>query len=196
MKSRWAWGGFSAIGPWVKTKAPKAWSTCNPRTQNLRPMRAAGVDTQPLAKSHGPTGSTPVIPHPGSPDLIDDPADESTATTIRKLQALHVRFRDRCRPDVKQPAIRGILRSDRFKPGGHMRSDISEGGTFPDYELADQSGKRRSLSELQGGNPMVLHLSRGGSIRRSTSSFGNWSTSIPSFETHTHDWSSSPPTIS
>ncbi len=43
-----------------------------------------------------------------------------------------------------------------------MRSDICEGETFPDYELADQSGRRRSLSELQGGNPMVLHLSRGG----------------------------------
>ena len=43
-----------------------------------------------------------------------------------------------------------------------MRSDIREGETFPDYELADQSGRRRSLSELQGGNPMVLHLSRGG----------------------------------
>jgi peroxiredoxin len=43
-----------------------------------------------------------------------------------------------------------------------MRNDIREGGTFPDYELTDQSGKRRSLSELQGGNPMVLHLSRGG----------------------------------
>ena len=43
-----------------------------------------------------------------------------------------------------------------------MRSDIGEGGTFPDYELADQFGRRRSLSELQGGNPMVLHLSRGG----------------------------------
>ena len=43
-----------------------------------------------------------------------------------------------------------------------MRSDISEGGTFPNYELADQSGRRRSLSDLQGGNAMVLHLSRGG----------------------------------
>ena len=43
-----------------------------------------------------------------------------------------------------------------------MRSDIREGEKFPDYELADQSGRRRSLSELQGGNPMVLHLSRGG----------------------------------
>ena len=43
-----------------------------------------------------------------------------------------------------------------------MRSDIREGSTFPDYELADQAGKRRSLSELQGANAMVLHLSRGG----------------------------------
>jgi peroxiredoxin len=43
-----------------------------------------------------------------------------------------------------------------------MRSDIREGGTFPDYELADQAGKQRTLSELQGGNAMVLHLSRGG----------------------------------
>ena len=43
-----------------------------------------------------------------------------------------------------------------------MRSDVREGGMFPDYELDDQAGKRRSLSELQGGNAMVLHLSRGG----------------------------------
>jgi peroxiredoxin len=51
-----------------------------------------------------------------------------------------------------------------------MRSDIREGETFPDYEIADQSGRRRSLSELQGGNPMVLHLSRADSIPKSTSS--------------------------
>ncbi len=43
-----------------------------------------------------------------------------------------------------------------------MRSDICEGGAFPDYELADHAGKRRTLSELQGANAMVLHLSRGG----------------------------------
>jgi peroxiredoxin len=43
-----------------------------------------------------------------------------------------------------------------------MRSDIREGATFPDYRLEDQAGKQRSLSELQGGNAMVLHLSRGG----------------------------------
>jgi AhpC/TSA family len=51
---------------------------------------------------------------------------------------------------------------NRFESGGNMPSDIREGGTFPDYELADQAGKQRSLSELQGGNAMVLHLSRGG----------------------------------
>jgi peroxiredoxin len=32
---------------------------------------------------------------------------------------------------------------------------------FPDYELADHTGKRRKLSELQGPDPMVLVLSRG-----------------------------------
>jgi peroxiredoxin len=43
-----------------------------------------------------------------------------------------------------------------------MRPDIREGGQFPDYELEDHDGRVRSLSELQGANPMVLHLSRGG----------------------------------
>lgn len=43
-----------------------------------------------------------------------------------------------------------------------MREDIREGGTFPDYELPDQDGVPRLLSELQADNPMVLHLSRGG----------------------------------
>lgn len=43
-----------------------------------------------------------------------------------------------------------------------MRSDIGEGSQFPDYELPDHSGDMRKLSDLQGSNPMVLHLSRGG----------------------------------
>ena len=43
-----------------------------------------------------------------------------------------------------------------------MREDITVGGTFPDYRLPDQDGRDRSLAELQGSNPMVLHLSRGG----------------------------------
>ena len=43
-----------------------------------------------------------------------------------------------------------------------MRPDIIPGATFPDYELSDETGKRRKLSELQGQDPMVLVLGRGG----------------------------------
>src|SRR3954454_13816680 len=43
-----------------------------------------------------------------------------------------------------------------------MRRDIVPGARFPDYELPDQRGKHRSLSQLQGGDPLVLVLSRGG----------------------------------
>jgi peroxiredoxin len=43
-----------------------------------------------------------------------------------------------------------------------MRSDILPGATFPDYELPDHTTKRRKLSELQGPDPMILVLSRGG----------------------------------
>lgn len=43
-----------------------------------------------------------------------------------------------------------------------MRADIVPGASFPDCELPDQRGKRRKLSELQGDDPLVLLLSRGG----------------------------------
>ena len=43
-----------------------------------------------------------------------------------------------------------------------MRSDIVPGAVFPDYELPDHTTKRRKLSELQGEDPLVLVLSRGG----------------------------------
>ena len=43
-----------------------------------------------------------------------------------------------------------------------MREDIVAGAVFPDYELTDHTGKRRELSELQGPDPMILVLSRGG----------------------------------
>jgi len=43
-----------------------------------------------------------------------------------------------------------------------MRADIVAGAVFPDYELTDHAGKRRTLSELQGPDPMILVLSRGG----------------------------------
>jgi peroxiredoxin len=43
-----------------------------------------------------------------------------------------------------------------------MRADINPGAVFPDYSLADQTGKHRSLSELQGQDPMIVVLGRGG----------------------------------
>jgi len=43
-----------------------------------------------------------------------------------------------------------------------MRADIVPGAVFPDYELTDHAGKRRKLSDLQGPDPLILVLSRGG----------------------------------
>jgi peroxiredoxin len=43
-----------------------------------------------------------------------------------------------------------------------MRADMVPGAVFPDYELTDHTTKRRKLSELQGPDPMILVLSRGG----------------------------------
>jgi peroxiredoxin len=43
-----------------------------------------------------------------------------------------------------------------------MRADIVPGAIFPDYSLTDHTGKRRTLSELQGPDPLILVLSRGG----------------------------------
>jgi peroxiredoxin len=43
-----------------------------------------------------------------------------------------------------------------------MRSDIVPGAVFPNYELSDHTAKRRKLSDLQGQDPMILVLSRGG----------------------------------
>lgn len=42
-----------------------------------------------------------------------------------------------------------------------MRADIVPGAVFPDYELSDNTGKRRKLSELQQQDPLVVVLSRG-----------------------------------
>jgi peroxiredoxin len=42
-----------------------------------------------------------------------------------------------------------------------MRSDITPGSTFPDYELPDHENVTRRLSELQGDDPMILTLARG-----------------------------------
>jgi peroxiredoxin len=42
-----------------------------------------------------------------------------------------------------------------------MLKDLSPGDTFPDFELPDEHGVMHRLSELQGGNPMVVQLGRG-----------------------------------
>jgi peroxiredoxin len=42
-----------------------------------------------------------------------------------------------------------------------MRSDIVPGGVFPDYALPDHTETVRTLSELQGSDPLVLTLARG-----------------------------------
>jgi peroxiredoxin len=42
-----------------------------------------------------------------------------------------------------------------------MRSDITPGGVFPDYELPDHENVSRTLSEVQGDDPLVLTLARG-----------------------------------
>jgi peroxiredoxin len=42
-----------------------------------------------------------------------------------------------------------------------MRPDIVKGAIFPDYDLPDQTGKHRKLSELQRGDPLIVMLSRG-----------------------------------
>ncbi len=42
-----------------------------------------------------------------------------------------------------------------------MRSDITTGGTFPDHELPEQGRVIRTLSEIQGEDPLILTLARG-----------------------------------
>ncbi|SFC76190.1 AhpC/TSA family protein [Nocardioides terrae] len=42
-----------------------------------------------------------------------------------------------------------------------MHPALIPGGTFPDYDLLDHTGTRRRLSEIQGGDPMILTLARG-----------------------------------
>ena len=42
-----------------------------------------------------------------------------------------------------------------------MTIDLSPGRTFPDIELDDHAGNRRLLSELAGGDPVVLQFFRG-----------------------------------
>jgi len=42
-----------------------------------------------------------------------------------------------------------------------MRPDIKPGAVFPDYELPDQTRTMRTLSGIQGDDPLILTLARG-----------------------------------
>jgi peroxiredoxin len=42
-----------------------------------------------------------------------------------------------------------------------MSRNLEIGSTIPDFELPDENGELHKLSELQGDNYLVLHLSRG-----------------------------------
>ena len=42
-----------------------------------------------------------------------------------------------------------------------MRADIVPGAVFPDFELPDERGQRRRLSQIQGADPLCLVLARG-----------------------------------
>jgi peroxiredoxin len=42
-----------------------------------------------------------------------------------------------------------------------MRNDLVPGNVFPDYQLPDQTGTPRRLSEIQGDDPLILTVSRG-----------------------------------
>src|SRR5258708_37825338 len=50
---------------------------------------------------------------------------------------------------------------DGKRGGIPMRSDIRTGSIFPDYALPDHTGTVRTLSELQGRDPLILTLARG-----------------------------------
>src|SRR5262247_776954 len=65
-----------------------------------------------------------------------------------------------CNADTERRRSRYTRRRGRVEAA--VRSDIVPGAVFPDYELSDHRGMRRTLSELQGGDPLVLVLSRGG----------------------------------
>jgi peroxiredoxin len=51
-----------------------------------------------------------------------------------------------------------------------MRADIVPGAAFPDYELPDHTETPRTLSEIQGDDPMILTLAPATTARKSTSS--------------------------
>src|SRR5579862_3898202 len=59
------------------------------------------------------------------------------------------------------PSVRAMSRAAEGELN-LMRADIVPGAVFPDYELSDHAAKRRKLSDIQGADPMIVVLGRGG----------------------------------
>src|SRR4051812_43341164 len=53
------------------------------------------------------------------------------------------------------------LRRQPIRRRTPMRSDVHPGSTFPDFALPDHTSTVRTLSELQGSDPLILTLARG-----------------------------------
>ena len=90
---------------------------------------------------------------------------EQKAPQVRSHPAEDLRCRfDESRDGsaVPLPVLPQIWKSISIGEVHLMRADIVPGAVFPDYELPDQIGTMRKLSELQGSDPMILVLSRGG----------------------------------
>ena len=70
----------------------------------------------------------------------------------------------RVRPDAPKATVEasGNQRIGATPVEHTVRAEIIPGGTFADYELTDHAKARRRLSDLQGIDPMILVLSRGG----------------------------------
>jgi peroxiredoxin len=66
---------------------------------------------------------------------------------------------------LREGVIRALIwrasRSRCIERSLTMRSDLTPGVVFPDYQLPDHTSTLRRLSELQGDDPLILTLSRG-----------------------------------
>lgn len=70
-----------------------------------------------------------------------------------------------------------------------MRADLRPGGSFPDLALSDQDGVIRTLSEVAGGDPLVLHFYRGWFCPKERAWFPELLALAERAEVATPDWS-------
>src|SRR5215475_8607679 len=92
----------------------------------------------------------------------DDRDSAPVVACPSKQQVIHRYHTQGTDPYSQQTCAPSRSHLRRRRRGGHLvRSDIVPGGTFPDYALPDHTGTVRTLSELQGRDPLILTLARG-----------------------------------